>query len=68
MFFMTLSLMLFAFSGWSQKTVTGIVSDTSGSLPGVSILIKGTTTGTETDFDGKYQINATQGQTLVFSC
>jgi len=35
MFLMTLSLMLFAFSGWSQKTVTGVVLDENGSpLPG----------------------------------
>jgi hypothetical protein len=35
-----------------SKTISGIVSDESGPLPGVSIIIKGTGTGTETDFDG----------------
>ena len=49
-----------------QKTISGSVSDESGALPGVSILIKGTNTGTETDFDGKYSIKASAGQTLVF--
>ena len=50
-----------------EKTVSGTVSDTSGALPGVSILIKGTTTGTETDFDGKYSIKAKVGDVLSFS-
>ncbi|WP_405606835.1 SusC/RagA family TonB-linked outer membrane protein [Polaribacter sp. Asnod1-A03] len=50
-----------------EKTVSGTVSDLSGSLPGVSILLKGTTTGTETDFDGKYSIKAKQGDVLSFS-
>ena len=41
-----------------SKTVTGSVKDATGeSLPGVSILIKGTTTGTETDFDGQFTLN-----------
>ncbi len=50
-----------------EKTITGTVSDESGPLPGVSIIIKGTTTGTETDFDGKYTINSKVGDVLVFS-
>ena len=50
-----------------EKTITGTVSDETGPLPGVSIIIKGTTTGTETDFDGKYSVNAKQGDILVFS-
>ncbi len=50
-----------------EKTVSGTVSDNSGALPGVSVLIKGTTTGTETDFDGKYSIRAKTGDVLSFS-
>lgn len=50
-----------------EKTVTGTVSDSSGGLPGVGIVIKGTTTGAETDFDGKYSIKAKKGDILVFS-
>jgi len=42
--------------GSFNNTVTGVVSDNSGPLPGVSITIKGTTIGTETDFDGRYTI------------
>ena len=50
-----------------EKTVSGTVSDESGTLPGVSVVIKGTSTGTQTDFDGKYAIIAKQGDILSFS-
>jgi len=50
-----------------EKTVSGTVTDDSGPLPGVSIVIKGTTTGTETDFDGNYSIKANTGDVLTFS-
>jgi TonB-linked SusC/RagA family outer membrane protein len=49
-----------------ESTISGTVSDESGALPGVSVIIKGTTQGTETDFDGKYSIKATSGAVLVF--
>jgi len=55
------------FSFAQQKTVSGTVSDESGVLPGVSVLIKGTNKGTETDFDGKYTLKAKVGDVLVFS-
>ncbi len=51
-----------------ERAVSGIVSDNAGMpLPGVSVLIKGTKTGTQTDFDGKYSIRATPTQILIFS-
>ncbi|MCH2217198.1 MAG: SusC/RagA family TonB-linked outer membrane protein, partial [Flavobacteriales bacterium] len=50
-----------------DKTVSGTVSDNTGSLPGVSVSIKGTTAGSETDFDGKYSIKTKVGDVLVFS-
>lgn len=51
-----------------QQTVTGTVTDDTGlPLPGVNVLIKGTTTGTQTDFDGNYAIDVQQGEVLVFS-
>jgi TonB-linked SusC/RagA family outer membrane protein len=50
-----------------EKTVTGNVSDASGPLPGVTVLVKGTSVGTQTDFDGNYSINATVGAVLQFS-
>ena len=49
-----------------EKTISGIVSDESGALPGVSVIIEGTTKGVETDFDGKYAIMASSGDVLVF--
>lgn len=65
-----LFLMLFA-PMWifGQTTVKGTVTEQSSSLPlpGVNILIKGTATGTATDFDGNYQINAKNGDVIVFS-
>jgi len=52
----------------SGQTITGKVTDTSGTpLPGVSIVVDGTTRGTTTDFDGNYAIAATQGDLLQFS-
>ncbi|MFI0428176.1 SusC/RagA family TonB-linked outer membrane protein [Mariniflexile sp. HMF6888] len=51
-----------------EKTVSGTISDASGlPLPGATVLVKGTTTGTSSDFDGNYSIKANQGATLVFS-
>ena len=50
-----------------ERTITGIVTDDTEPLPGVSIIIKGTSTGTATDFDGKYSIKANIGDILVFS-
>ena len=48
--------------------VSGNVSDVEGiSLPSVNIQVKGTNTGTSTDFDGNYQISANQGAILIFS-
>lgn len=50
-----------------EKMISGIVSDESGPLPGVSVIIKGTTTGTETDFDGNYKLKAKVNDVLIFS-
>ncbi|MFD0993222.1 SusC/RagA family TonB-linked outer membrane protein [Tenacibaculum geojense] len=50
-----------------EKTVSGTVSDVAGPLPGVSVIVKGTTKGVESDFDGRYTIKTQVGATLVFS-
>ncbi|PCH76600.1 MAG: SusC/RagA family TonB-linked outer membrane protein [Flavobacteriaceae bacterium] len=50
-----------------ERQISGTVSDESGPLPGVSVVIKGTGTGVETDFDGLYEIIAKQGDVLVFN-
>lgn len=49
------------------QEVTGTVSDANGPLPGASVVVKGTVTGTQTDFDGNYTIEAGSDATLVFS-
>ena len=50
-----------------ERTISGKISDETGPLPGVSILIDGTTRGTETDFDGNYSLNASTDDVLRFS-
>lgn len=51
-----------------QKTITGTVTDDTGlPLPGANVIIKGTSSGTQSDFDGLYSITANVGQTLTFS-
>ncbi|MBW1657780.1 SusC/RagA family TonB-linked outer membrane protein [Flavobacterium quisquiliarum] len=49
------------------KKIVGTVSGTTGPIPGVNVIVKGTANGVQTDFDGKYSINAKEGDVLVFS-
>jgi Ca-activated chloride channel family protein len=60
--------MLITFLTFGQeKTITGVVTDNSGlPIPGVNVLVKKTTRGTQTDYDGKYSIKAKKGESLVF--
>ena len=51
----------------SNATISGTVRDASGPLPGVNVIIKGTSNGTQTDFDGNYTITASTGDILVYS-
>ena len=63
MLFLT-TLGLFA----QTSNITGTVSDKNKApLPGVTIVIKGTTNGTVTDIDGKFSISASSGDVLQFS-
>lgn len=55
------------FSFAQEKTVTGSVSDELGALTGASVVVKGTTRGVTTDFDGKFSISAKQGEVLEVS-
>ncbi|WP_196890938.1 SusC/RagA family TonB-linked outer membrane protein [Aureivirga marina] len=65
---LTFLFALIAQIGFAQQiTVSGTVSDDAGPLPGVSVVVEGTTTGTETDFDGLYTIQVEKGQYLEFS-
>ena len=62
--FTTMSSFVFA----QQIAVSGTVTDANQmGLPGVTIQIKASATGTTTDFDGNYQISAAEGEVLVFS-
>ena len=66
--FLLLSLLLFFSTAFAQKVVIhGNVSDNRDVLVGVSIVEKGTTNGTSTDFDGNFSINVNENSTLVFS-
>ena len=61
--FLSLSISLIA-----QQTVTGNVSDNNGlPLPGATVIIKGTSTGTTTDFDGNFSIETNSGEVLIVS-
>ena len=63
-------ILLFASIGVIQAqktTVSGTVSSDDGPVPGASVLIKGTTEGTATDFDGNFSIEAEANDILVFS-
>lgn len=52
----------------STVTVSGMVVDNNGlPLPGVNIVVAGTSTGTQSDFDGKYQLSMRSGEDLIFS-
>ena len=55
------------FSFAQERTITGVVSDKSGTLPGANVVVKGTTIGTQTDVDGKFTIKAKQGAVLEIS-
>ncbi|WP_047419780.1 TonB-dependent receptor [Cellulophaga sp. Hel_I_12] len=64
----SMMMLLISFSYGQEKTITGSVTDQGGiPLPGVSIVVVGTTNGTQTDFDGNYSITAAIGQKLRFS-
>ncbi|MDD7915773.1 carboxypeptidase-like regulatory domain-containing protein [Polaribacter sp. MSW5] len=72
--FYTILIAVFSFtctfsSMAQEKSVSGTVTSKSdgSTLPGVSIVVQGTTKGTETDFDGKYTITTSVGDILSFS-
>jgi TonB-linked SusC/RagA family outer membrane protein len=66
--FFLLAVALLCFGLAKAQTVSGTVSDETGPLPGANVLIKGTTVGTQTDFDGNYTLlDVGSDATLVFS-
>ena len=63
-------LLFLPFSVLAQETVSGTVVDSNSNqpIPGVNVVIAGSTTGTQTDFDGKFKLNnLNKGDKIVFS-
>ena len=67
MFLMIVFAFLAQLSFGQQKTVTGVVKDETGLLPGVTVTNKSDRKSSATDFDGKYAIKADEGDILTFS-
>ncbi|MBQ0732735.1 carboxypeptidase-like regulatory domain-containing protein [Aquimarina celericrescens] len=69
-FSMFLSLFIIEQAKAQEKTISGTVTskgENSMPLPGVNVIVKGTTKGVQTDFDGNYSIEASPGDVLEFS-
>ena len=68
-FFFMIFFGLGIFTVFAQnEAISGTVIDNSGQpIPGASIIVKGTTTGTSTDFDGNFTINASPANVLLVS-
>ena len=64
-----LGMLFFSFTSYSQKSVSGTVTDQDSGdpIPGVTVVVDGTNEGVATNIDGKYTVQASEGQTLVFS-
>ena len=57
---------LFSFGVFAQ-TISGVVESEDGPLPGATVQVKGSSIGTNTDFDGNFSIQANQGDVLIIS-
>ncbi|WP_394800456.1 carboxypeptidase-like regulatory domain-containing protein [Joostella atrarenae] len=65
---LVLPIAFLCFGITQAQTVSGTVSDENGPLPGANVLVKGTSNGTQTDFDGNYELNdVPDNAILVFS-
>lgn len=65
---LTLLLLMVFQVAIAQQTVTGSVSDDEGNLlPGATVVVKGANAAVTTDFDGKFSVEATNGDTLIIS-
>lgn len=62
-----LALLLFDFSLMAQTRITGVVSDASGPIGGVSVIEQDTKNGTVTDVDGKFVLTVKPGAKIIFS-
>ncbi len=70
LFIPALLLLVFASPALAQRMISGTVTDSSGEgIPGAGILVKGTSKGAVSDFDGKWSLQAPSGEvTLEVSC
>ena len=61
--------LLISLGAFAQDVVSGKVTDAAdgSAIPGVSVTVKGTTKGAQTDINGTYKVNAGSGSTLVFT-
>lgn len=61
-------VLCFSATSWAQNTVSGVVTDVNAEpIPGANVLVKGTTNGGATDFDGNFTISVNNGDILMFS-
>ena len=68
--FVFLCFLISGFISYAQEniTVSGVVRDDNGLLPGVTVIVKGSSQGTTTNFDGEYTLeNVSPNATLEFS-
>ena len=67
--FSLLLLVGMASAAISQKTISGVITDATNGEPliGANVLVKGTDTGTITDIDGSFSLQASEGDVLVIS-
>ncbi|HIP48986.1 MAG TPA: SusC/RagA family TonB-linked outer membrane protein [Lutibacter sp.] len=62
------SILFFTVLSFAQeKQISGTVTSTGSPIPGVNVIVQGTSNGVQTDFDGNYTINASSGDVLSFS-
>lgn len=66
--FLTAMLVCLSWNGYAQKTITGQVVDALGPVVGATVIVEGSTIGTQTDLDGKFTINAAEGTSIIVSC
>ena len=63
-----LLLVIVGQSVWAQKVSGVVTSDEDGQpIPGVTVIVKGTTKATITTIDGNYEVDANEGETIIFS-
>ena len=63
--FFSLLFFLLISTAYSQKSISGSVSDETGPLPGVTIVEKGTSNGTTTDFDGNFTLSVSDENATI---